>query len=92
MPAMMAAGPGLIWDELKEEVLPLLLPLLGATILVVLFTVRRTTPAVAPAVAAGGGDQRLAEWSEARDSACAARDSAAGLRREWRSREGRRDH
>ena len=42
MPAMMAAGPGLIWDELKEEVLPLLLPLLGATILVVLFTVRRT--------------------------------------------------
>jgi signal transduction histidine kinase len=41
LPAMMAAGPALIWDELKEEVLPLLLPLLGATILVVLFTVRR---------------------------------------------------
>ena len=42
VPAIMTPGIALIWEELQEEVLPIVLPLLTATILVVLFTVRRT--------------------------------------------------
>jgi two-component system OmpR family sensor kinase len=43
VPAITASyGIDLIWEELQEEVLPIILPLLAATILVVLFTVRWT--------------------------------------------------
>jgi two-component system, OmpR family, sensor histidine kinase TctE len=38
--ALPADRAALVWEELREEVLPITLPLLGATLLIVLFTVR----------------------------------------------------